>query len=121
MILSVIIIFLIMWFTPVVEAGFWGELGKPACLPGQVIKDCQYVAGVSDNQEINSFYSRYYEAVRPCHVVYPLHASNEQPYFRYRTREVYYLALHQEMCLTWYAMQQPKNHGIWLSQGAPNF
>jgi hypothetical protein len=66
-------------------------------------------------------YERYRDAEKPCEVIYPPHAPNETGYRTYRTYEVYQLVLFREMCLSWYVMQQPKNHGIWTSRGAPNF
>lgn len=43
------------------------------------------------------------------------------PYKEYRSWATYQRELLHEMCLSWYALQQPKHHGIILSHGAPNF
>ena len=61
------------------------------------------------------------ELWRACEVPFPPHANDEKGWKTYRTYEVYHLSLFREMCLSWYAMQQPKNHWILLSRGAPNF
>lgn len=66
-------------------------------------------------------FDRWLTIQQQCKVAYPQHSSLETGWKTYRTYEVYHLALFKEMCLSWYALQQPKNHGILLSRGAPNF
>ena len=44
-----------------------------------------------------------------------------EPYGKYPSWESYQQQLMDEMYLSWYIMQQPKNHGVLQSHGAPNF